>query len=42
MHIMGYTTLQHEDGMYLAETRSCVNKENSCARLKTVTVLNQY
>ena len=42
MRIMGSTTLQHEDGMYLAETRSCVNKENSCARLETVTVLNQW
>jgi len=28
--------------MYLAETRSCVNKDNSRARLETVTVLNQY
>jgi len=39
MHILGTTTLQHEDGMYLAEI--CVNKENSCARLEIVTVQNQ-
>jgi hypothetical protein len=41
MHILATTTLQHEDGMYLAETCSCVNKENSWARLEIVTVRNQ-
>jgi hypothetical protein len=41
MHIFGTINLQREDGMYLAETRVCVNKDISCARLETVTVLNQ-
>ena len=42
MQILGTTNLQHEDGLYLAEACSCVNKENSCARLETVALLNQY
>jgi len=36
MYILGTTNLQHEGGMYLAETLSCVNKENRCARLEIV------
>jgi hypothetical protein len=34
-----YYILQSEDGLCLAETCDCVNKENNCDRLQTVIFL---